>query len=92
MTREHAHDLFLQTWYELGVAGAILVAFAGAAIALRIHLLPSEAQPFAAATFASFASVEAFAWSMWQPWLMCAVGLVVLYLRMAASVIPSRGK
>jgi O-antigen ligase len=91
MTGEHAHDLFLQTWYELGVVGAILVAFAGVALALRIRLLPSEAQPFAAATFASIASVEAFAWSTWQPWLMCAVGLVLLYLRMAASTVAIRG-
>lgn len=84
-TGQHAHDLFLQTWYELGVVGAILIAFAGVAITLRIPLLPSEAQPFAAATFAVFASVEAFSWGIWQAWLMCAVGLLLLYLRIAAS-------
>jgi O-antigen ligase len=89
-TGEHAHDLFLQTWYELGVAGAILIAFAGVALALRTPLLPPEAQPFAAATFAVFVSIEAFAWGIWQPWLMCAVGLVLLYLRIAASSAQDR--
>ena len=87
MTGWHAHSLFLQTWYELGVAGVILMAFAGAAVVLRISLLPFEAQPFAAATFAVFVAIAAFAWGMWQPWLMCAVGLVLLYIRMAAGTV-----
>src|SRR5262245_8222127 len=30
---EHAHNIFLQTWYELGLVGAILLALAGAALA-----------------------------------------------------------
>jgi hypothetical protein len=42
-TGRHAHDLFLQTWYELGVVGALLMAIA---VALSISRLPFEAQPF----------------------------------------------
>jgi O-antigen ligase len=84
-TGQHAHDLFLQTLYELGVVGAVLIAFAGAAVALRMSLLSIEAQPFAAATFAVFIAIAAFSWGMWQTWLMCAVGLLVLYTRTAAS-------
>ena len=86
-TGQHAHDLFLQTWYELGVAGVILMAFAGAAVALRISLLPFEAQPFAVATFATFFAIAAFAWGIWQEWLTCAVGLLVIYSRVAASLV-----
>jgi O-antigen ligase len=85
-TGQHAHDLFLQAWYELGVVGVILIAFAGATAALRISLLPYEAQPFAVATFVTFFAVAAFAWGMWQEWLMCAVGLLAIYSRLAASV------
>jgi O-antigen ligase len=88
-TGQHAHDLFLQTLYELGILGAILVAFAGVAAVLRISLMPFEAQPFAAATFATFFAIAAFAWGIWQEWLMCAVGLVVIYSRVAANVISS---
>ncbi|MGO8843191.1 MAG: O-antigen ligase family protein [Methyloceanibacter sp.] len=84
-TGRHAHDLFLQTWYELGAVGAILIALAGAVVAFRISLLPIETQPFAAASFAVFMSIAAFAWGIWQTWLMCAVGLSVLYLRTASS-------
>ncbi len=83
-TAWHAHDLFLQTWYELGVVGVILIALAGAAVALRMSLLPAEAQPFAAETFVSFWAIAAFGWGMWQTWLMCAVGLMLVYLGIAA--------
>jgi hypothetical protein len=47
-TGQHAHDIFMHTWYELGVFGAILVAITSAVIALCILLLPATAQPYAA--------------------------------------------
>ncbi len=84
-TGRHAHNFFLQTWYELGLVGAILFAFAGAVLILRISLLPFEARPFAAATFATVGTAAAFATSMWQTWLDCSVGLLILYLRTAQS-------
>jgi O-antigen ligase len=83
-TGPHAHDVFLQAWYELGVVGVILLACVGVALALRIKLLPFRAQPFAAAGFAAFATSIAFAWSIWQSWMLCAAGLLLLYLLMAA--------
>jgi O-antigen ligase len=83
-TGAHAHNLFLQTWYELGLAGAILVAIAGALLVLRIPLLPIEAQPFAAATFTVFLATVSTSWGMWQAWLVCGVGLMLLYLLIAA--------
>ena len=61
---EHAHSLFLQTWYELGLIGAVLLALAGAAIALRMLRLPKDIQPFAAASFAAFFGIAAFAWRL----------------------------
>jgi O-antigen ligase len=88
-TGQHAHDLFLQTWYELGVVGVIVFAFAGVGVALRISLLPFETQPFAAATFATFASMAAFSWGIWQEWLMCAVGLLLIYLALATRLVDN---
>jgi O-antigen ligase len=86
-TGQHAHDVFLQSWYELGVAGVILLALAGAFVVLRIFALPLAAQPFAAATFAAFGSIAAFAWGMWQSWFVCAIGLVPIYVRMTAAAV-----
>jgi O-antigen ligase len=82
----HAHDLFLQTWFELGVVGAVLFAFAGGMLALRMLLLPAGAQPYAAASFMAFVGIAAFAWGMWQTWLICAEALMVVYLLVAAKI------
>jgi O-antigen ligase len=86
-TGQHAHNLFLQSWYELGVLGVILAAIAGAAVALRILLLPAAAQAYGAACFTMVAVIAAFAWGMWQIWLICAVGLLPLYLLMPAALL-----
>jgi len=81
----HAHNLFLQTWYELGLLGVILIGAAGAIIALGISLLPSGAGPYAAATFATFLGVASSAWGMWQTWLICGVALMAVCLRLAVE-------
>jgi O-antigen ligase len=91
-TGQHAHNIFLQTWFELGLIGAILLALAGAAVVLRIAVLPLVAQPFGLATFTAFAAIAAFAWGMWQTWFICAIGLAPLYLRLAAAAAESRPK
>lgn len=79
----HGHSIFIQTWYELGAVGALLLAIAGAVVVLLILLLPASAQPFAAGAFAAFAVIGAFAWGMWQSWFMCAIALLPIYLRVA---------
>jgi O-Antigen ligase len=86
-TGQHAHDIFLQSWYEIGAIGVLLAAIAGALVALRIGLLPWFAQPYGAACFAVVLAIGAFAWSMWQTWFMCAIGLVPILLRMASEAV-----
>ena len=86
-TGQHAHDIFLQSWYEIGAIGVLLAVIAGALIALRIGLLPLLAQPYGAACFMAVLAIAAFAWSMWQTWFMCAIGLVPVTLRMAAEAV-----
>jgi O-antigen ligase len=87
----HGHNLYLQTWYELGGIGAALLALAGALVILRAETMPRDIQPYAAAAFASFALIAAFAWGMWQAWWLCAIGLLALYLCLGRqrSVCPA---
>ena len=82
----HAHDLFLQTWFELGVIGALLIAFAGAMVALRMSLLPVEAQPFAAASLTAFMAIVSFGWGMWQEWLIGGAALLLVFLLVGANL------
>ena len=81
----HAHNIYLQAWFDLGALGAILLAIAGAIVLVQITLLPASAQPFAAGTFATFALIGTFAWGMWQAWFMCAIALLPIYLRIGAA-------
>jgi hypothetical protein len=75
----------LQTWYELGAAGVILLLAAGSAVILSIGRLAGAVQPFMLAQFAAFFVVAAVSWGMWQSWLMALTGLAALYATMAAS-------
>jgi O-antigen ligase len=88
----HAHNIFLQTLFELGVIGAILMAFAGAAVALRMSLLRIEAQPFAAASFTAFMAIASFAWGMWQTWLICGAAILLIYLLVGGNVAAGESR
>jgi hypothetical protein len=84
----HAHNIYLQAWFELGALGVVLLALVGVSIIMLIPLLPPYAQPFAAGTFATFAIIAAFSWGMWQAWFMSAVAMLPLFLRIASGPLP----
>jgi len=77
-TGPHAHNIYLQTWYELGAIGALLLLALGAALLRSIAAMPRGVQPFATAAFASAATTAAFTWSLWQAWFMAAFALAIL--------------
>jgi O-antigen ligase len=83
-TGPHSHNEFLQTWYELGAVGAILLITTGCAVILSIGRLSPAVQPFMLAQFAGFFVMAAFSWGMWQSWLMALPGLAALYSALAA--------
>ncbi len=81
----HAHNQYLQTWYELGVIGVVLVLAAGAWVLWIIGRLPADQLPFMLAHFAAFAALSASAWGMWQTWLMALPGLAAVYGAIAVA-------
>jgi len=82
-TGRHAHNIFMQTWYELGAVGACLLLIAGMAALHALSLLPSGQQPFAYAGFVSAMVIASFTWGMWQPWFMAAFGIWAMLLVIA---------
>jgi O-antigen ligase len=87
----HAHNIFLQAWFELGALGAVLLAIAGAFLVALILRLPASSRSFAAGAFTSFALVSAFSWGMWQMWFMSSAALLPICLRigsMASDLYP----
>lgn len=86
----HAHNIYLQTWFELGVVGAILLAFLGAAALRLIGRLDERVQPYAIATFACAAVVGAASYGMWQIWYMAMFGMAFAVLALGAHIYCSR--
>ena len=81
----HAHNVFLQTWYELGGVGAVLLAAAGFWVIAGIGYLARRTQPFILAHATAFMVITAFSWGMWQSWLMALTGLAALYAALAVN-------
>jgi O-antigen ligase len=72
----HPHNVYLQTWYELGLVGAALLATFGLLVLARIARLNSVQRPFVFALFAVAATQIGFSYSLWQIWFMCLFGFV----------------
>ena len=81
----HSHNVFLQTWYELGAIGAFLFLLAGCGVIGLIARLPAAAQSFILAQFATFFAIAAFSWGVWQSWLMALTGLAPIYAALAGN-------
>jgi O-antigen ligase len=79
----HAHNVYLQTWHELGVIGAALLALAGLAVLERIRRLGPSLAPYGQATFASGALVGASSYGMWQEWFIALYGFTAVLLAIA---------
>ncbi len=79
----HSHNLFLQTWYELGAAGAAFLLLLGLLMLQAIEKTIPPSRPFAYAAFTSFATVAAFGYGMWQSWLLAVYGWGMIFLLIA---------
>lgn len=88
-TGPHAHNIYLEVWYELGAIGAALLLALGACLLRGVRRLPRLAQPFVLASFTSAAVTGAFTWSLWQTWFMAAFA-ISLMLNLVAIELARR--
>jgi O-antigen ligase len=77
-TGPHAHNVYLQTWYELGAIGAVLFMALGLGVLRSIAHVPTTLLPYALASFAAASIVGAFSWGMWQAWFMAGFGIAAV--------------
>lgn len=84
-TGRHAHNLYLQSWFELGLIGVILVVLAGLRLLALIDARAGRLRPFGYGLFAAWMVIAAFAWGMWQTWLIAAYGIVVVVFALACT-------
>lgn len=85
----HAHNNYLQVWYELGAVGAALILAFGLALLSSIQKMSREIKPYALATFATACIIAAFGWGLWQSWLLSGYGFAII-LMTVANALPKR--
>jgi len=69
-TARHSHNIFMQTWYELGALGAMLLLATGLALLSRINRLPDSVKPLVAAAFTGATIIASLTWGLWQVWFI----------------------
>lgn len=85
----HAHNYYLQTWYELGAIGGLLLLAAGfAGLRLVSRLAPPERWP-ALTQFAITAAMVATSYGLWQIWVQGTIAAAFMIL--AAARRPLSG-
>ena len=85
-TGPHAHDVYLQTWYELGLVGALLLLACGLGGLGWIGRQPAPVQPYALAGFAAAAVTGALSWGLWQEWFQALLFLSMVLMRLASAL------
>lgn len=81
----HAHNHFLQVWFELGAVGAAFVLAWGLLLLSRMRALARTSRPFVYAAFATAALIAAFGWGMWQSWLLVGFGATAVLFQLALN-------
>ncbi|MGE0055811.1 MAG: O-antigen ligase family protein [Hyphomicrobium sp.] len=82
----HAHNVFLQTWFELGAIGAALLTFFGLGIIEAIQRVSRKDQPYGHALLASAMCVAASSYGMWQAWFLAMFAMSAICFTLGARV------
>lgn len=69
----HPHNIFLQTWFELGAIGAVLLLVLGLAALWQIRLLPLSLEGSGYTLFAVSSMIGLSGFDLWQTWLLAAL-------------------
>ncbi len=89
---DHAHNVYLQVWYELGAVGAALFLAIGLAALRATSRLTDRIQPFALALFATTGLMISFSYGLWQTWFIAACALSVCALLLATEIDRGRDR
>lgn len=82
----HPHNVYLQTWYELGVVGVLLLAGFGIALLKLIANAASSVRPFLYAVFAAAAVELSMSYNLWQVWFLCLFGFAAAMCALSAGL------
>jgi O-antigen ligase len=81
----HAHNIFLQSWFELGALGTLILAAFGLCILSLTALAPLATQPYLLAAFATVAVTSSASFGLFELWYMAAFAMCAITCVMAVS-------
>jgi len=88
----HAHNVFLQTWLELGAIGAVLLLGVGVAGLFAMGAWPRLMQASAYGLFAVSVAVGISGFDIWQTWLLGALAFAWSAMMLAARLPALAGR
>lgn len=77
-TGPHAHNVFLQSWYELGAFGTMIFALFGLLVLPLTTIGPREAQPYMLATATTVLVTISASFGLFETWFMGALALCAI--------------
>ena len=86
-TGRHSHNVYLQTWFELGAVGAALLLLLGLGMLAWIGRQGEAVQPYALAAFTSAAVVAAFSYGLWQEWFQALFFASIVLTRLGREYV-----
>ena len=84
-TNVHAHNVYLQAWFELGGVGAIFLLLSGLPLLAWMRRQSDDVFPYLAAAFALGATMAAFSYSFTAPWFLASFGFSAIFMRLAVE-------
>jgi O-antigen ligase len=82
----HAHNAYLQVWFELGAIGAFLFWVAGLPVITSIANASAAVRPTLYAAWATAATIASTSYSLTDPWFMASFCLLTVFSRLAVSL------
>lgn len=85
-TDAHAHNNYLQIWFELGAVGAALLAIASISLLNGISKLHPDVVPFAVGMAVIVLIISFVSWSVWNSWLSAVYALGIACVHQANKI------
>jgi O-antigen ligase len=87
----HSHNDYLQTWYETGAVGALMLLVIGLLVLSSLARSSMQVQPYLYASFATSALLGGTSFSLWQPWFMASFGLTAVFAMLGWAMADRSG-
>ena len=85
----HAHNIYLQLWYDAGATGVLLCVVLGVLAVRGVTQAPGRAQPLLLAQFTATVTMGAFSYSLWAPWFMASLAMSSMTALLATVAVAA---